>query len=158
MLTGLNIAGVNSSLNACHMDQNWLPQVKFLGSYTVPKIDVQLGAAYQSIPGVEMFANYAAPNSVVQQSLGRLPTGGIATGTTALSLLRLARTTTRGSTRSTCASARSSALPTTRSNLSLDIYNIFNSAMMSGPTRRMRRGSRRRSVVRAPVAEDLLDV
>ena len=35
------------------MEQHWLPQVKFLGSYTVPKVDVQIGAAYQSIPGIE---------------------------------------------------------------------------------------------------------
>src|SRR5215831_501284 len=46
MLTVLGVPLVNSSVSACHMDQKWLPQVKFLGSYTVPKIDVQLGAAY----------------------------------------------------------------------------------------------------------------
>ena len=45
------------------MEQNWLPQIKFLGSYTIPKIDVQLGASFQSIPGVEYAATYAAPNS-----------------------------------------------------------------------------------------------
>ena len=48
---------VNNSINTCHMEQNWLPQVKFLGSYTVPKIDVQIGASYQSIPGIEYAAN-----------------------------------------------------------------------------------------------------
>ncbi|HKE85594.1 MAG TPA: carboxypeptidase-like regulatory domain-containing protein [Vicinamibacterales bacterium] len=93
-----------SSLNTCHMDQNWLPQVKFLGSYTVPKIDVQIGASFQSIPGVEYAANYAAANSttpdptnaaniglsrpVSQGGLGRLPSGGAATGTTTLSLIQ----------------------------------------------------------------------
>ncbi len=69
------------------MEQNWLPQVKFLGSYTIPKIDVQLGGSFQSIPGVEYAASYAAPNTdlarpVAQGGLGRLPTGGVATGTT----------------------------------------------------------------------------
>ena len=35
-----------SRSSACHMDQKWLPQVKFLGSCTIPKIDVQLGASF----------------------------------------------------------------------------------------------------------------
>jgi hypothetical protein len=80
------------SLNACHMDQKWLPQVKFLGSYTIPKIDVQLGASYQSIPGIEYAAIYSAPNSdvsrpVAQGGLGRLPSGGVLSGTTSVNLL-----------------------------------------------------------------------
>ncbi len=54
---------VPSSLASCHMEQNWLPQIKFLGSYTIPKIDVQIGASFQSIPGVEYAATYAAPNT-----------------------------------------------------------------------------------------------
>jgi len=81
-----------TSLQSCHMEQSWLPQVKFLGSYTIPKIDVQLGASYQSIPGIEYSAVYAAPNSdvsrpVAQGGLGRLPSGGVITGTTAVNLV-----------------------------------------------------------------------
>jgi len=84
--------GAPISLKACHMDQNWLPQVKFLGSYTIPKIDVQFGASYQSIPGIEYSAVYSAPNSdvsrpVAQGGLGRLPAGGVAAGTTNVNLL-----------------------------------------------------------------------
>jgi hypothetical protein len=83
----------NNSLNTCHMQQNWLPQVKFLGSYTVPKIDVQIGASFQSIPGVEYAANYAAPNSdvsrpVSQGGLGRLPPNATITQTTTVSLIQ----------------------------------------------------------------------
>jgi hypothetical protein len=90
MLTNAN--GL-TSLATCHMEQNWLPQVKFLGSYTIPKIDVQLGASFQSIPGVEYAASYAAPNSdvsrpVSQGGLGRLPAGAVATGTTAVNLVQ----------------------------------------------------------------------
>jgi len=84
--------GAPISLKACHMDQAWLPQVKFLGSYTIPKIDVQLGASFQSIPGIEYAAIYSAPNSdlsrpVAQGGLGRLPSGGTAQGTTNVNLL-----------------------------------------------------------------------
>jgi len=84
--------GAPISLKACHMDQKWLPQVKFLGSYTIPKIDVQFGASYQSIPGIEYAAIYSAPNSDVsrpasQGGLGRLPAGGVAAGTTNVNLI-----------------------------------------------------------------------
>jgi len=133
MLNGLNILGSNSSVSACHMDQKWLPQVKFLGSYTVPKVDVQLGAAYQSIPGVEMFANFAASNTLIRDSgLGRLPTGGIATGTTGLSLLPPGQNYYTRFNQLDLRMGKIIRLARTRSNLSLDIYNIFNSAVLSG--------------------------
>jgi hypothetical protein len=82
-----------ASLSSCRMEQNWLPQVKFLGSYTVPKIDVQIGASFQSIPGIEYSASYAAPNADVSRpvalgGLGRLPAGGVATGTTTVALVQ----------------------------------------------------------------------
>src|SRR6185503_21115747 len=69
-----------ASLSSCHVEQAWLTQAKFLGSYTIPKIDVQLGATYQSIPGIEWGANYADINSdlarpVALGGLGRLPFG-----------------------------------------------------------------------------------
>ena len=75
------------------MEQNWLPQVKFLGSYTIPKIDVQLGGSFQSIPGVEYAASYAAPNAdlarpVSQGGLGRLPAGGVAPATPTVNIIQ----------------------------------------------------------------------
>src|SRR5207237_3610839 len=76
-----------SSLKSCHVDQAWLTQLKFLGSYTVPKIDVQIGASFQNIPGLELAANYAMPNSVLQTQLGHLPAGAVATGQTTVALI-----------------------------------------------------------------------
>jgi hypothetical protein len=43
----------------CHVDTAFLTQYKFLGTYLVPKIDVQFGLTYQVTPGPEIAANYA---------------------------------------------------------------------------------------------------
>ena len=134
MLTNAN--GL-TSLTTCHMEQNWLPQVKFLGSYTIPKIEVQLGASFQSIPGVEYAASYAAPNSdvsrpVSQGGLGRLPAGAVATGTTAVNLVQ------PGSTygpRFNQIDARFGKVirfgNTRRAVASLDLFNILNADTIS---------------------------
>ena len=135
---------VNNSINTCHMEQKWLPQVKFLGSYTVPKIDVQLGASYQSIPGVEMAANLPASNStVILPALGRLPIGGVATGSTTLAILQPGSNYYTRFNQIDLRLGKIIRLARTRSNLSLDIYNITNSDVISGLTPPTRRGSRR---------------
>src|SRR4029453_8939506 len=67
-------------VNNCHVEQAWLTQLKFLGSYTVPKIDVQIGAAYQNIPGIELYSIYQAPNSDLQRPeniVNGVNTGGL---------------------------------------------------------------------------------
>jgi len=48
-----------------------LTQFNSLTTYTVPKIEVQAAATFQSTPGAMLAANYAAPNSEVAPSLGR---------------------------------------------------------------------------------------
>jgi hypothetical protein len=131
----LAVLGVNNSVNSCHMEQKWLPQVKFLGSYTVPKIDVQVGGSYQSIPGVEMAATFAASNSgVIQPALGRLPIGGLATGNTNLALLQPGSNYYTRFNQLDLRLGKIIRLARTRSNLSLDIYNVFNSNVLSGLT------------------------
>ncbi len=64
----------------CHVDTNWMGQTQFkvLGTYTVPKVDVRFAATYQSVPAVQLLANYNAPNSEVAPSLGRPLSGNAA--------------------------------------------------------------------------------
>jgi hypothetical protein len=69
---------VNSTSPTCHIDSNFLTQVKFLGTYAVPKVDVQVAATFRSMPGPNVLANYIATNSVVQPSLGRPLSAGAA--------------------------------------------------------------------------------
>ena len=45
--------------------------MKALGSYQVPKIDVQIAGTFQSLPGPAVAASQVIPNGVVSQTLGR---------------------------------------------------------------------------------------
>jgi hypothetical protein len=60
----------------CRVENNYLTQVKLLGSYTVPTIDVQLSGTYQSIPGPQLVANVVYTSAQIP-SLGR-PLAGAA--------------------------------------------------------------------------------
>jgi hypothetical protein len=59
----------------CRVNGTFLTQLKLLGSYTVPRIDMQFAATLQNIPGQEMQASYVAPNAVVAPLLGRTLAG-----------------------------------------------------------------------------------
>jgi Carboxypeptidase regulatory-like domain len=48
------------SLPYCHQNLGFLTQVKGFGSYLIPRIDVQVSGAFQSIPGPLVLANYTA--------------------------------------------------------------------------------------------------
>ena len=71
MMGALGTRQIAWSLNQCHVDTRLQTQLKFLGTYTVPGIDLQLAGTVVSSPGVELQANYVASNAVVQPSLGR---------------------------------------------------------------------------------------
>jgi len=61
----------------CHQEDT-RTQLKFLGSYTIPRVAVQVGATFQSVAGPVVAANYPVPNALVQPSLGRPLAGGAA--------------------------------------------------------------------------------
>jgi hypothetical protein len=125
-----------SSLASCHMAQNWLTQIKFLGSYTIPKIDVQVGASFQSIPGVEYAAQYAAPNtdlarSASQGGLGRLPSGGVATGTTTVNLIQPGTLYGPRFNQIDARFGKVVRMGRTRGVVSLDLFNVLNADTIS---------------------------
>jgi hypothetical protein len=62
----------------CDVPGHFQTQVKFLGTYTVPRVDVQIAATYRSLPGVSIVSNYVATNAEVIPSLGRPLSGGAA--------------------------------------------------------------------------------
>jgi hypothetical protein len=89
-----------TGLPYCHQEQHFLTQVKFLGSYLLPKIDVQVSGTFQSIPGPQISANQVLSSAAVQPSLGR-PLAGAATVT--VNLVPPGRSTGTVSTNSTTA-------------------------------------------------------
>jgi Carboxypeptidase regulatory-like domain len=74
----------NPSQRFCHVETKFLTQVKFLGSYTVPRADVQVSGTVQSIPGPQIAATYVVSNALVVPSLGRSLSGNAANVSVAL--------------------------------------------------------------------------
>ena len=64
--------------NYCHVDTPFITQVKLIGSYLVPKIDVQVAGTVQSVPGPTVNANNTVANALVAPALGRSLAGGAA--------------------------------------------------------------------------------
>jgi hypothetical protein len=74
---GLVGSTVSPTSPYCHVAYGVLTQLRGLGAYTIPKIDLQISGVFQSKPGALISANYAVPAAVVAQSLGRLPSGNV---------------------------------------------------------------------------------
>ena len=68
--------GTVQSTDMCHLETPFLTQVKFIGTYELPKVGVNVAATVQSLPGPFIAANYTATNAQVQPSLGRPLSGG----------------------------------------------------------------------------------
>jgi hypothetical protein len=124
--------GVISPVSTCAVQQAWLTQIKFLGSFTIPKIEVRIGAAFQSIPGLEEALTYSTPNSdiarpVAQGGLGALPLGAVsATATTNLALLPPQNDYYTRLNQLDLRLGKLLRFGQTRANLSLDFYNLLN--------------------------------
>lgn len=70
-----------TSTDFCRMVTPWLTQAKAFGSYTVPKLDIQVAATFQSIPGNPLTAALNVPSATIAQSLGRPLAGNAANAT-----------------------------------------------------------------------------
>ncbi|MES1256553.1 MAG: carboxypeptidase regulatory-like domain-containing protein [Acidobacteriota bacterium] len=62
----------------CSFTTNWLTHVKGMGTYNVPKVDVQVSLAFQSMPGPVIAANFNASSALALPSLGRPLSGNVA--------------------------------------------------------------------------------
>jgi len=116
--------GVWLPASHCRQQSKFLTDLKLLGTYSVPRIDVQIAATLQSVPGPHVAANFVAANAAVAPGLGRDLSGGERNMTVNIvepgalygersnsMQLRLAKILRFGGTRATA---------------SVDIYNVFN--------------------------------
>lgn len=66
----------NPSERFCRVVAPFATQFKGLTAYTIPKVDVQLSATIQSLPGASLTANLVVQSATVAQTLGRPLAGG----------------------------------------------------------------------------------
>jgi hypothetical protein len=123
---GLLASAVTPTSPYCDVDFGWLPQVRGLAAYHVPKIDVQVSAVVQSKPGAMLAANYAASNSEVAPSLGRDLSGNAPNVT--VNLLQPGTMYGDRINQVDVRAAKSFRLWRTRTTLGVDVFNAFNSS------------------------------
>jgi hypothetical protein len=118
-------AGVWMPKEFCHAETPFITQAKAFGAYTVPRVEVQISATFQSIPGSPVAANYVLSTAEAQRTLGRPLAGNTANITVNLVSpgtvlgdrlneldLRVGKIVRFGSR---------------RTSLNLDVYNLTNS-------------------------------
>ncbi|HEY3161976.1 MAG TPA: carboxypeptidase regulatory-like domain-containing protein [Vicinamibacterales bacterium] len=76
--SGLITTAAIRPLQFCHNATRWLTQMKFLGSYMIPRLDVLVSGTLQNLPGPPILANYNLPTAIAAQTLGRPLSGGAA--------------------------------------------------------------------------------
>ena len=114
----------------CHQDTNFLTQVKFLGTYTLPRVDVQFSGTFQSIPGPLISANTVFTNAVVKPSLGR----DLAAGAANVTINLVPPGTLYGDRMNLLDFRFGKVLKVnrTRTLVSLNLYNVLNSSAVAG--------------------------
>lgn len=114
-----------SALNPyCRVVDAFRAQAKWLGTYTIPRADVQVSATFQSVPGAQLAGNYAVPNAAIAPSLGRSLSGNAANAT-----VNLVTPGTLYGDRINQLDFRAGKVlrfGRARTQLSLDLYNLLN--------------------------------
>jgi hypothetical protein len=110
----------------CNYNTGWVTRYTALGSYVVPKIDVQFSGTVRSDQGAMLAANWAAPNSAISPTLGRNLSNNAPTATVNL----ITPGTLYGDrvNELDLRLAKNIRFRRMRTNVGVDIYNVFNSA------------------------------
>jgi hypothetical protein len=132
----------------CHSVDPFQTLVRAFGSYTIPKIDVLVAATLRSQPPVQLgnpalgatlggggnSAQWVVPNSLIAASLGHLPVGANAAGTTTIQITdnvnRVYADTRR--TQLDMRFAKVLRFGRTRSDIGLDLNNLLNTNYATG--------------------------
>ncbi|MEO8260758.1 MAG: TonB-dependent receptor [Acidobacteriota bacterium] len=135
----------NQRIESCSVTEPWMTTVRGLVSYTVPKVDVLVSANLRSVPnatlgagsssasnGTSRNANAPVPNTVIAQTLGRLPANGLANGTTTLNLLNPSQLYGARITQVDMRFAKIVRFNRLRADVGLDLLNLLNSNHVTG--------------------------
>ncbi len=76
-----SLASTARAMRTCHVEAAFLTQFKFLATYLIPRVDLNVAATVQSTPGPVIAANRVYTNAEIQPSLGRPLSGGAANTT-----------------------------------------------------------------------------
>jgi Carboxypeptidase regulatory-like domain len=109
----------------CDYQEPFRTGVKGTGSYIVPKIDVQVGGTFSSVPGVGLQATVTVPTAVASQTLGRPLAANLPNVT-----VNMLQPGTVFGDRANDLDLRIAKLfrfQNMRANLALDVVNVFNS-------------------------------
>jgi len=109
----------------CDTSSGWVTRVTALGSYTVPKIDVQVAGTLRSDQGTQLAANWTAPNSATV-GLNR-PFAGLGSQTITVNLIEPGTLYGDRVNQIDMRFAKVLRFGRTRSTVGIDIYNITNS-------------------------------
>jgi len=123
---GLVGSAVSQTSPYCHVAYGMLTQLRGLGAYTVPKIDLQLSAIFQSKPGAQLSANYAVPAATIAQSLGRPPSGNVTNIT--INLIEPGSQYGDRLNQLDFRVAKILRFGRTRTTVGVDVYNVLNSS------------------------------
>jgi Carboxypeptidase regulatory-like domain len=131
----------NQRLESCAVTEPWLTSFRGLAAYTIPKVDILISANMRSVPGVNLgmgstsatngtslTANYNVPNPIVQQTLGRLPANGLATGNTTVNLNLPSQVYGERVTQVDMRFAKILRFGRMRADVGIDLYNVFNTS------------------------------
>ena len=108
----------------CKVDTNFLTQVKLLGTYNIPKIDVLLGATFQSVPGPHLGSLYVLSSGQAATTLGRPLSGGVANVT--VNILESGKYYVDRSNMLDVRLGKLIRFGSRRASVNLDIHNLMN--------------------------------
>ena len=123
----LTVVGGPSPVNPyCHADTGFITRYTGLGSYVVPKLDIQLSGTFRSDQGSPLAANLAVSSAVIATSLGR-PLSNAAPNAT-INLVAPGALYGDRVNEFDVRLAKILKFGRTRTNVGIDIYNLLNSA------------------------------
>jgi hypothetical protein len=131
-------AGINQ-VDACAINEAWQTNLRGLVSYVLPRVDVQVSAIMRSVAntvpqtdqnavatnGLSMNANYDVTSAQVLAAIGRPLPGGAATQT--VNIVKQGEVYGPRVSTVDLRVAKILRFGSTRTNVGLDLYNLFNS-------------------------------